>query len=190
MSLVSRLSLSTYLKNFFGVRGGYGPGVDESIAPVFDVGRPDPVNDDLVFYWTVAIEVAAVAAQFAFACLSPAQGRLILDSMLVGGSSAATRIRLGRGALVIAAPAPFIPRNALTGQLSAVGWSSGNQVADPTAGGSILGHFNVAAPPITSPQYALGYAISRGEQLVISPDVVNVSLRLTLIGRSFPSFPE
>lgn len=189
MSLVSRLSLSTYLKNFFGVRGGYGPGVDESIAPVFDVGAQDPVNDDLVFYWAVAIEVAAVAAQFAFAAIRPVQGRLILDRVIQGGLSAATRIRVARGANVLNPVAPFIARNGIISPLSATGWTSGNQVADP-ATGSVLAHWNVAAAPINSFPLDLGFACSSSEQIAIAPDVVNVSLRLTLIGRSFPSFPE
>lgn len=192
MSLVSRLSLSTYLKNFFGVRGGYGPGVDESIAPVFDVATQDVVNDDLVTYWAFGVNTAAVAGQFGFAGFSPQNGgRLVIDRIVTSPSTASSRIQIGRQAAQLAAAYgnACIARNAGNFRSGPPGVRQGNQVAAPITG-DILWTIELQVSPNPSQSYQLEIACKQGEEIIFAQNTVNVTMIIGVIGRFFGSFPE
>lgn len=193
MPLISRLSLETLLKNFFGVRGPYGPALEEVVMPVFDVGVADVVNDDGSLYYATVLVQAAVAAQFSFAYLGPMQGRMSVDYVILNPAAAVSTVRIQK---LAAAPTPLTTQVALrqaSGGATTTGAALsvvGSQVADPGVAGQGVGRVQLPAANAVPFNAPIAVGLRAGETLLFSPTAVNTSIDVTVYGRLFPSFPE
>jgi hypothetical protein len=72
MTLLQRTRFGTWLKNVFGWRGPTPLDIPDTLSPVYDLARYDPLNDDDTAYWfasagtagPVAGQLSSVAVQF------------------------------------------------------------------------------------------------------------------------------